>query len=221
MDQLVKAHLYEQFARVGKVVASPKRIELLDLLSQGERAVESLAEVTGMGMANTSAHLQVLRGARLVEARKEGTKVFYRLASDEVVHFLLALMEAARARLAEVAELMRDHLADPDELEPVGREDLVGRAARGEVVVVDVRPTEEYLAGHIPGALSIPMEELEARLEELPRQAEVVAYCRGSFCVLAPGAVRLLRSRGWRARRLVDGLTEWRMAGLPVMAGRE
>lgn len=218
MRSQAKDDLYEQFARVGKVVASPKRIEVLDLLAQGERSVEALAELTGMGMANTSAHLQVLRHARLVEARKEGNRVLYRLAGDEVIRFLLALEEAARARLTEVAAIVRDRLADPDELEPVRPEDLLERARRNEVVVIDVRPTEEYDAGHIPGAVSIPMEELDARLGELPRDAEVIAYCRGSFCVLAPDALRLLRSRGIDARRLEGGLLEWRAAGLPVMA---
>lgn len=215
----VRSDLYEQFARVGRVVASPKRIELLDLVAQGERSVEVLAGLTDMGLANTSAHLQVLRHARLVEARKEGTKVFYRLASDEVIHFLLALEEAARDRLAEVEAIVRDRLADADELEPIRPEELLERAGRDEVVVVDVRPAEEYAAAHIPGALSIPMEELEARLGELRHRAEVIAYCRGAFCVLAPDALRLLRAHGIEARRLAGGLLHWRAAGLPVMAG--
>lgn len=220
MNREVKDPLYEQFARVGKVLGSSRRIELLDLLAQGERSVEELAELTGLEVGNTSAHLQVLRGARLVETRKVGTRVFYRLAGDEVTRLLVALQEAARARLAEVGDVVRTHLSDPDGLEAVGRQELLARAGRGEVVVLDVRPVEEYRAGHIPGAVSIPVDELAARLDELPEGVEVVAYCRGPYCVFAGDAVRLLRGRGRPARRLVDGLPEWRLAGLPVAAGQ-
>lgn len=216
----MKDLFYEQFARVGKVVASPRRVELLDLLAQGERTVEGLAALTGMGVPNTSSHLQVLRQARLVEVRKQGTKVFYRLAGESVVRFLLALVETAKSQLAEVDAVMRDHLADPDGFEAVGRDQLLARAQRGEVTILDVRPTDEYLAGHIPGAVSLPLEELEARLSELGEETEIVAYCRGSLCVLAPEAVRLLRAHGFRARRLEDGLPEWRLAGLPVAVGQ-
>ncbi|MGH8999380.1 MAG: ArsR/SmtB family transcription factor [Acidimicrobiia bacterium] len=220
MSREVKDPLYEQFARVGKVLGSARRIELLDLLAQGERSVEELAELTGMELANTSAHLQVLRSARLVETRKAGTRVFYRLASDDVSVLVVALQEVARVRLAEVGDVVRTHLSDPEGLAPVGREELLQRAARGEVVVLDVRPVEEYRAGHIPGAVSIPVEDLEARLGELPDGVEVVAYCRGPYCVFARDAVRLLRGRGRSARRLLDGLPEWRLAGLPVAAGQ-
>ena len=220
MHREVKDPLYAQFARVGKVLGSARRVELLDLLAQGERSVEELAGLTGMEIANASAHLQVLRQARIVDTRKAGTRVFYRLAGDEVTHLLLALQEVARARLAEVGDVVRTHLSDPDGLEPVGREELLDRAARGDVVVLDVRPTEEYRAGHIPGALSIPVDELEARLGELPAGIEVVAYCRGAYCLFARDAVTLLRERGRPARRLADGLPEWRLAGLPVAAGQ-
>jgi rhodanese-related sulfurtransferase len=220
MSREVKDPLYEQFARVGKVLGSGRRIELLDLLAQGERSVEELAELTGMEVGNTSAHLQVLRGARLVDTRRAGTRVFYRLAGDEVIGLLVALQGVARARLAEVGQVVREHLADPDELEPVGRKELLERVARGEVVVLDVRPVEEYRAGHIPGAVSIPVAELEARLGELPVGVDVVAYCRGPYCVFARDAVRLLRERGRSACRLVDGLPEWRLAGLPVATGQ-
>jgi len=220
MSREVKDPLYEQFARVGKVLGSARRIELLDLLAQGERSVDELAELTGMEVANTSAHLQVLRGARLVETRKAGTRVFYRLAGDEVTGLLVALQRVAQVRLAEVGEVVRAHLADPDELEPIGRDELLERATRGEIVVLDVRPAEEYQAGHIPGAVSIPVEELEARLGELPDGVEVVAYCRGPYCVFARDAVRLLRGRGRAARRLLEGLPEWRLAGLPVACGQ-
>src|SRR5437764_12624340 len=220
MSREVKDPLYEQFARVGKVLGSARRIELLDLLAQGERSVDELAELTGMEVANTSAHLQVLRGARLVETRKAGTRVFYRLAGDEVTGLLVALQRVAQVRLAEVGEVVRAHLADPDELEPIGRDELLERATRGEIVVLDVRPAEEYQAGHIPGAVSIPVEELEARLGELPDGVEVVAYCRGPYCVFAREAVRLLRGRGRAARRLLEGLPGWRLDGLPVACGQ-
>jgi rhodanese-related sulfurtransferase len=219
VDRQLKDPLYEQFARVGKVLSSARRLELLDLLAQGERSVETLAELTGMEVGNASQHLQVLRGARLVDTRKAGTRVFYRLAGDEVAALLVALQNVARARLAEVGEMVRTHLAG-DELEPVGREELLERAGRGEVVVLDVRPIEEYRAGHIPGSVSIPVDELGARLDELPDGVEVVAYCRGPYCVFARDAVRLLRGRGRRARRLVDGLPEWRLAGLPIAVGQ-
>lgn len=213
--------LYEQFARIGKVVAHPKRIELLELLAQGERSVEALAEVSRTGVGNTSAHLQVLRRARFVETRRVGTQVLYRLASDEVARFLGALRDVAAARLAEVAEVARDYFEARDELEPVPRSEIVERARAGEVVIVDVRPRQEYLAGHLPHAVSIPLGELEDRLAELPEDAEVVAYCRGPYCVLAVEAVALLRRGGRRARRLEDGLPEWRLAGLPVAVGEE
>jgi rhodanese-related sulfurtransferase len=221
MSRELKDPLYEQFARVGKVLGSPKRLELLDLLLQGERSVEELADLTGMGVANTSAHLQMLRQARLVETRKVGTRVFYRLASQEVAGLLMALQETARSRLAEVGDLVRTHLSDEAESEPVDRKELLKRAARGEVVVLDVRPSEEYAAGHIKGAVSIPLEELEARLDELSRDVEIVAYCRGPYCVLSRDAVQFLRAKGWRAWRLGDGVSEWRLAGLPVAAGEK
>lgn len=216
---VTKQQLYEQYARLGKVIAHATRIEMLELLAQGERTVESLAGVTGNGVTNASAHLQVLRRARLVETRKVGTHVFYRLAGDEVVHFLASLRELARARLVEVDALVRDYFEARDALEPVRMDDLVTRARRGEVVVIDVRPVIEYEAGHIPGAVSIPLEELESRIKELPRRAEVVAYCRGPYCVLASEAVEELTRNGRRARRLEGGLPEWRISGRRVAVG--
>lgn len=216
-----KDRLYEQFARAAKAVASPKRIELLELVAQGERSVEALAETTGMGVTNTSAHLQVLRGARLVETRKEGTKVLYRLASDEVAAFLVALRDLARSRLADVNQVVEDFFMARDALEPVSRAELVERAGRGDVVVLDVRPHEEFLTGHIPGALSVPLDQLDAVLARLPKRRQVVAYCRGPYCVLAPEAVQRLRDKGFKARRLEDGMPEWRLAGLPVAVGGE
>jgi rhodanese-related sulfurtransferase/DNA-binding transcriptional ArsR family regulator len=216
-----KDRLYEQFARTAKAVASPKRIELLELMAQGEQTVEVLARATGMGVTNTSAHLQVLRHARLVETRKQGTRVHYRLAGDEVAAFLVALRDLARARLAEVDRVVKDYFVARDALEPIRREELVERASRGGVVVLDVRPTEEFVAGHIPGAVSVPLDQLDAALSRLPKRASIVAYCRGPYCVLAPQAVQRLRAKGFKAHRLVDGMPEWRLAGLPVAVGDE
>ena len=217
----VKDALYEQLARLGKAVANPKRIELLDLLAQGERSVEALAQGSGMGLTNTSNHLQVLRQARLVDSRKDGSRVLYRLADDSVLRFHGALRVLAQARLLEVSQVLRDYFLAPDALETVSRSELLERVQRGDVVVLDVRPREEFEQGHIPGAVSVPLEELEARLRTLSRRTEVVAYCRGPYCVFAPQAVQLLRDRGFRARRLEDGMPEWRLAGLPVAVGQE
>ncbi len=216
-----RADLYEQLARIGKVVVHPKRIELLDLLCQAERSVEALAVATGLKLTTTSAHLQVMRQARLVETRREGTRVYYRAAGEEVCRFVTALGDLGRARLAEVDQILRAIGAGSDSAERVSRAELLERARSGEVVVLDVRPAEEYAAGHIPGAISLPLEHLEARLGELDPDLEVVAYCRGPLCLLAPEAVSTLRARGLRARCLEDGLPEWRQDGLPVTTGAE
>lgn len=219
--RMVKDGLYEQFARIGKAVAHPKRIELLDVLCQGERSVEVLAEAAAMSVVNASAHLRVLREAQLVATRREGTRVFYRLADDAVCDFFFSLRDLAGDRYAEVDRMVRDFFEARDELEPVNRDELLSRAGDGHVLVLDVRPREEYEAGHIPGAVSVPLADLEGRMAGLPRGAEIVAYCRGPYCVLAPQAVELLRSYGFTARRLEDGFPEWRRAGLPVAtAGR-
>jgi len=215
----VRDALYEQFARIGKAVASARRVELLDLLCQGERTVEALARASGMGVSNTSAHLQALRSARLVVVRKEGTKAFYRPADEEVCRLYLALRDVARNRLAEVEQIARDVFDARDVLEQLSREELLDRLRGEDVVVVDVRPPEEYRAGHIPGAVSLPLTDLVDRLHELPTDTEVVAYCRGPYCVLAPQALEVLHENGFRARRLVDGFPEWRLAGLPVATG--
>jgi rhodanese-related sulfurtransferase len=216
-----KDRLYEAFAGVAKAAASPKRVELLELLAQGERPVEALAETTGMGVTNTSAHLQVLRQARLVETRKDKTRVFYRLAGDDVAGFVTVLRDLARTRLAEVDQVVRDYFDARDALEPVSRDELRDRTSRGAVVILDVRPVEEFAAGHIPGALSVPLDRLDASLALLPRRTQIVAYCRGPYCVLAPQAVEQLRARGFKARRLAVGIPEWRLAGLPVAIGEE
>jgi len=211
-----KDRLYAQFGRLARAVSNPKRIELLELLAQAERSVEELAAATGMGLQNTSAQLQVLARVRLVESRREGKRVFYRLSDDGVLRFLVALRELARDRLAEVEQVARDYFEARDALEPIGAGELFRRLARGQTLVIDVRPVEEYRAGHIPGALSIPLAELGTHIQALPAAKEIVAYCRGPYCVLAPQAVEILRRAGLQARRLREGLPEWRLAGLPV-----
>ena len=210
--------LYAQFSRLGKAVSNPKRIELLELLAQTERSVDELAAASGMDFANTSAQLQVLSRARLVEGRRQGKRVIYRLADESVTRFLAALRELSRARLAEVEQVARDYFEARDHLEPLGSADLMRRLKDPATLVIDVRPAEEYAAGHIPGALSVPLSELKVRIAELPPAAEIVAYCRGPYCVLAPEAIEILHRAGLRARRLEDGFPEWRLAGLPVEA---
>jgi rhodanese-related sulfurtransferase/DNA-binding transcriptional ArsR family regulator len=213
-----KDRLYEEFGRVSRAIDSPRRLELIDLLAQGERSVEDLAGQAALSVANASRHLQILRGARMVESRKDGLHVFYRLAEVGVHDVARALRGLAERRLAEVDSLARSYLGSRDDLEPVSREELVRRVRTGRAVVIDVRPREEYRAGHIPGALSVPVEELQDRLGELPARKEIVAYCRGPYCVMAYEAVSRLRARGRRARRLADGFPEWRAAGLPIEA---
>jgi rhodanese-related sulfurtransferase/DNA-binding transcriptional ArsR family regulator len=216
-----KSALNEQFARIGKALASPRRIELLDLLAQGEHAVDQLAAETDMSVTLTSAHLQALRQARLVETRREGPRIFYRLAGDDVFELLSALRAVAHDRLAEVERVVRAYFGAPDELEPIGRDELIRRARAGDVVLLDLRPREEYESGHIPGAVSIPLDELAERLALLPADVEIVAYCRGPYCVMAPRGIALLRRHGYRVRRLEDGVAEWRLAGLAVASGVE
>lgn len=213
--------LYELFAQVGRALSSPVRIRLLDLLCQGERSVEQLASAAGVQVANTSAHLQVLKRCRLVEVRRAKQHVFYRLADDDVARFFVTLREFARARSVEVQRVIQDFIVAPDELDPLKRDELLERMVRQEVVVIDVRPVEEYRSGHIPGAISMPLDELLNRITELSDGRDIVAYCRGPYCVLAPEAVALLRRRGVPARRLQDGLPEWRLAGLPVTIEQE
>ncbi len=212
----MKHSLYEEVARMTKALASPRRLELLEVLAQGERSVEAVARQTGLSVANASQHLQVLREARLVEGRKQGLFVHYRLAGDDVADLLTTVFRVAERRLAEVDRLIREYRDTGEGFEPVGQHELLARVRSGAVVVLDVRPEEEYRAGHIPGALSIPLASLSRRLRAIPRRAEIVAYCRGPFCLLADEAVRLARARGRRARRLQDGFPEWRAAGLPV-----
>jgi rhodanese-related sulfurtransferase/DNA-binding MarR family transcriptional regulator len=214
-----KMALYEQFARVGKALANPARLELLDLLAQGERSVEDLAATARMKVSNTSAQLRMLAAAGLVASRRDGVRIYYRLAGRDVAAIIGQVQDFAAARLAEAEHAARGYLGDVAALEPVGQDELARRLGDGQVLVLDVRPAAEYAAGHIPGAVSVPHDQLAARLAELPAGTGIVAYCRGRYCVFAPDAVRLLRSRGFSARPLEGGLPGWRLAGLPVTAG--
>lgn len=211
-----KHQLYDQLAAIGKAISHGRRLEMLEYLAQGERTVEALAKLAGLTVANTSRHLQLLRHAGLVVARKEGLYVYYRVTDDGVVMLTAALRGVAEAHRAELTRLLHRYFGNRDGLEPIPRPELLARAREGLVTVVDVRPAEEYAAGHVPGAVNIPIRELEQRLQELPRGQEVVAYCRGPYCVLAYDAVARLRDKGYRARRMEDGFPEWRAAGLPV-----
>lgn len=215
----VKDQLYANFARVAKALSSPKRLEIIDLLSQGERAVESLASEAALSVGNASAHLKVLHAARLVDRRRDGQRILYRLASPEVFRLFRDLQGFAETRLAEVERLVRLYYDQPDALEAVSREELLRRMRDGDVVLVDVRPREEFLAGHVPGALNVPPDELESHLATLPADREIVAYCRGPYCLFSVEAVAALRARGYRARRLATGLPDWRAAGHPVAVG--
>lgn len=212
----LKTRLYEQLARVGAALASAGRLQILEFLAQGERSVDTLAAMTGLSVANCSKHLQALRQAGLVGARKEGLRVYYALSGDDVVTLYAALQHVAENRVAEVERLVRLWLAHRDEMEPVRAAELLERARRGLVTVLDVRPPEEYAAGHLPGAINIPVEKLENALGKLPKRKEIVAYCRGPYCLMSFEAVERLRKRGLKARRLENGFPEWRAAGLPV-----
>ncbi len=214
-----KDRLYEQFARIGKALANPHRLELLELLAQGERTVDALATESGLSLANASQHLQTLRQAELVETRKDGLHVHYRLADDAVFTLSASLRTVAERRLAELDRLVREHFGDRSDPEPVSMHELLRRARSGQVVVLDTRPALEYAAGHIPGAMSVPVDELKQRLRELSKNKRYVAYCRGPYCIYADRAVEVLRASGRRATRLCEGFPEWKAAGLPVEVG--
>jgi rhodanese-related sulfurtransferase/DNA-binding HxlR family transcriptional regulator len=214
-----KHDLFTQFARVGKALSNGNRLELLEYIAQGERSVDELARVSGLTVANTSQHLQQLRQAGLVSSRKDGLKVFYNLSGDDVVGLLDALRDVAERHVADVERLVNTYLTVKDELEPLPRKELLERVQDGLVTVLDVRPPEEYAAGHIPGAVNVPLSELKHYLKELNPKQEIVAYCRGPHCVLAFDAVASLRKKGLKARRLEDGYPEWKTAGLPVETG--
>jgi rhodanese-related sulfurtransferase/DNA-binding transcriptional ArsR family regulator len=211
-----KHDLFSQFARIAKALSNGHRLELLEFLDQGERSVDALAQVSGLSVANTSQHLQQLRQAGLVSSRKEGQKVYYRLSGQDVSALLGSLRGVAERHLADVNRLVDDYLKVKDSLEPIPASQLLERARAGLVTVLDVRPPEEYAAGHLPGAINIPLKDLEKHLDELAPSQEIVAYCRGPHCVLAFEAVSRLRQQGMNARRLEGGLPEWRMEGLPV-----
>lgn len=211
-----KDEIYDQFARIGKAFSSARRLELIDLLAQCERSVEELAEETGMSVANTSRHLQVLRRERLVRRRKEGTYVYYTLAGSEVYRAWKAVRSLAESRLAEIEDTVERYLTDRDQLEALTTEELEERLEEENVILLDVRPEDEYRSGHIPGARSVPVDKLETRFDELPEEGEVVAYCRGPYCVFSDEAVRRLQDEGRTARRLEGGLPDWAAEGRPV-----
>lgn len=216
-----KDAIYEQLARIGKATSAPKRLELLELLCQGPRTVESLASQCALSTANTSQHLQILRAARLVAAEKRGLHVEYRLTDDTVSDFLLRLRSLAESQLIELGHIAAKYLQERGAMEPVRGEELLRRVRQGEVLVLDVRPVEEYHAGHIPGALSLPVAELKKRINGLPKNREIVAYCRGPYCVMAVEAVELLRRKGFRAQRMEQGVMEWRARRWRVASGME
>jgi len=215
-NRAFKDDLYQQFARLGKALASPARLELLDLLAQGERPVDELAQEASLSVANASAHLQTLHRARLVSSRKEGLRVFYRLADPSIFRLWVALREAGEHQYAEIDRLVATYLQDRRTLQPVSREELAERLRAGDTLVLDVRPLLEYRHGHIAGARSIPIDELSERLAELEPGRQIVAYCRGPYCVFADEAVSILRAHGFSAERYVDGYPDWAAAGFPV-----
>lgn len=211
-----KSQLFEEFARIGKALSSGVRLEILELLAQGERSVDTLSKLLGQSLANVSQHLQQLRQAGLVLGRKQGQFVYYRLAGDDVVRLISSLHTVGEEHLADVEKLVRSFFLQKDNLEPVAADEVLERARKGLVTVIDVRPSEEYAAGHLPWAINVPLPELERRLGELPKRKEIVAYCRGPYCLMSFEAVQALRQKGYKARRLVAGLPEWRSAGLPI-----
>ncbi len=214
-----KNQLYEQFARIGKALSSAHRLELLEVLAQGEHSVEVLAQETGMSVANASQHLQVLRAAQLVDVRREGVYLYYRLADERVFKLWQAMREMGEARIAEIDRIVQTYLYERTLLQPIKADELFRRLVDDNIILLDVRPMEEYASGHLPGALSMPVADLESRLPELPQDKEIVAYCRGPYCVFADEAVALLRTNGYNARRLEQGLPDWRAMGLPVESG--
>jgi rhodanese-related sulfurtransferase/DNA-binding transcriptional ArsR family regulator len=215
-----KKQIFTHFAQIAKAMASPNRLELLEALAQGERSVEKLAQATGMPIANTSHHLQVLREGGLVRSRKEGVQVIYALSEEEIPQMLGCLRRVGERHLAEVELIVREHFAGDEELRPVTHPELTTLLKSGDAMIIDVRPPEEYEAGHIPGAVNVPLETLPRRLAGLSRRKEVVAYCRGPYCMLAVEAVKRLRKRGYRARRLEEGFPEWKAGGRPVVVGK-
>lgn len=215
-DEIAKQRLYQAIGRVAAALGSGSRLQLLEFVAQGERSVDALAAMTGLSVANTSKHLQALRHAGLVSARKEGVRVYYALAGNDVSLLMASLRGVAEHRAADVEKLLQDWLAHRDKLEPVAAREVLRRARAGLVTVLDVRPEDEYAAGHLPGAINVPIEKLEGYLSKLPKRKEVIAYCRGPYCLMSFEAVDKLRRRGFKAKRLENGYPEWRAAGLPV-----
>ena len=217
----VKDQLYSAWAEVGKALSSPKRLELLDLIAQGERTVEELATETGLTVNNASSHLRVLKAARLIQRRKQAQSVYHRLTSPGIVLLLRSIQAVARSSSREIEDLAQTHLDGRDELEPLTAAELEHRLSKGEVTLIDVRPELEYRAGHIEGAVSVPLEQLKARFSEFPRSRPVIAYCRGPYCVFAVDAVEQLRKRGFKSFRLAVGYPDWAAAGLPTESGEK
>lgn len=215
-DRSLKDLLYEQVARVGKALASPKRLEILEMLAQGEKAVETIAGEVGIDVKLASAHLKALKEARLVQVKRDGKRMIYRLSGTDVAQLGVTLRQVAEEHLVELRLALQQLMAEPERLAQVGRKELLAQAKRGDVVVLDVRPPEEFDTAHLPYARSVPLPELAQRLAELPRDVEIVAYCRGPFCLMSDEAVKLLREHGYRARRTFDGVSEWQSAGLPL-----
>ena len=215
-EQSPKRQLHEQFAQVAKALSHAHRLDLLELLAQRECSVEALANVANLTVANTSRHLQLLRRAGLIASRKEGLYVFYRIAGDDVIELLRSLRRTGQRHISEVNDVVIGYFNDRDNLEAVSRKELLRRSKDGLVTVLDVRPSEEYEAGHIPGAINVPLDDIERHLANLPKEQEIIAYCRGEYCVLAFEAVATMREKGFTARRLEEGYPEWRAAGLPV-----
>ncbi len=219
--RLFKQLLYEQFARIGKALASPHRLELLEVLAQCERTVEVLAQETGMSVANASQHLQVLRAAHLVDVRRQGVSMYYQLADESVFSMWQAMRNVGETQLAEIDRVVQTFLQDRTQLQPIGAQEVYRRLYDEQILLIDVRPSEEYAAGHIPQARSLPIAELEARLAELPVGKDIIAYCRGPYCVFADEAVALLRLHGYQASRLEEGLPDWQALGFPVAVEKE
>lgn len=215
-NRTLKDTLYEQVARIGKALSSPKRLELLEMLAQGEKTVERLATELSIDVKLTSAHLKALKEARLVQSRRDGKYIIYRLSGGDVAQLGVSLREVAEEHLVELRLAVGQMMAEPSRLSQVGRADLLAQARRGEVIVIDVRPQAEYDTAHLPCARSIPLPELERRLAELPKRAQIVAYCRGPFCLMSDEAVKLLSAKGYKARKILDGVSEWQSAGLPL-----
>jgi len=215
-NRLLKDHLYEQVARVGKALSSPKRLEILEMLAQGEKAVETITAEVGIDNKLASAHLKALKEARLVQTRRDGKRIFYKLTGSDVAQLGVTLRQVAEEHLVELSMALQKMVAEPDRMVSVGRKELMAQARRGEVIVLDVRPQNEFDTAHLPHARSLPLAELTQRLAELPRDVEIVAYCRGPFCLMSDEAVKLLLAHGFHARKTSDGVSEWQAAGLPV-----